>query len=188
MAINVTDLKNGATFLYYGKPYQVIKYSLIKMGRGGAVVKLNVRNIETGSVEEKSFSSNVAVDEVNTAKRKLQYLYKDTVNTVFMDPVTFDQVEIPLAVLGESLVFLKEGESVDVLFWDERALSVDLPPKVTLTVTQTDPGVKGNSATNIYKPAILENGLKLRVPLFIRTGEKIRVDTRTGEYVERVKE
>src|SRR4030042_5289999 len=98
MAIASTDLKNGVTFLYYGKPYQVIKYSLIKMGRGGGVVKLDVRNIETGSVEEKSFSSNVSVDEVNTSRRKLQYLYKDAVNAVFMEPTTYEQCEIPLVV------------------------------------------------------------------------------------------
>jgi len=183
--INATNLKNGTAFLYYGKPYQVIKYTLIKMGRGGAVVKVNVRNLENGAIEEKSFSSNAAVDEANTYKRKLQYLYKDNANVTFMDPKTFEQVEIPVSVLSEQLPFIKEGETIDVLFWDEKALSVDLPPKVTLAVIQTDPGVKGNSAANIYKPAILENGMQVKVPLFIKQGEKIRVDTRTGDYLER---
>jgi elongation factor P len=187
MAIASTDLKNGVTFLYYGKPYQVIKYSLIKMGRGGAVVKVNVRNIETGSVEEKSFSSNVTVDDLTTSKRKLQFLYKDSVNVVFMDPATYEQVEIPLSVIGEQVAYLKEGTEVDILFWDEKPLSVDIAPKVVLTVVETDPGVKGNSATNMFKPAILENGLKVKIPLFINVGEKIRVDTRNGEYVERAK-
>jgi elongation factor P len=193
--INATDLKNGATFLYYGKAYQVIKYSLIKMGRGGAVVKVTVRNLETGSIEEKGFSSNISFEEVYTQKRKLQFLYKDTSMAVFMDPQTYEQVEIPLTILKDQLLFLKEGESADVLFWsfgsaqdkDDRVLSIELPPKIVLTVTQTDPGVKGNSATNIYKPAVLENGLKIKVPLFIKEGEKVRVDTRTGEYIERVK-
>ena len=151
------------------------------------MVKLHVRNIETGSVEEKSFSSNVTVDEVITSKRKLQFLYNNGKNAVFMDPVSFEQVEIPLVVIGDLQVFLKEGESVDILFWDEKPLSVDLPPKVTLVVSQTDPGVKGNSASNMYKPAELDNGLKLKVPLFIEVGDKIRVDTKNGEYVERVK-
>jgi len=185
--ISATDLKNGITFLHYGKPYQVIKYSLIKMGRGGAVVKVTARNLETGSIEEKSFSSNAAVDEVNTYKKKLQYLYKTGNGLIFMDPTTYEQTEIPLTVLGEAALFLKEGETVDVLFWDERPISCELTPNVTLAVAECDPGVKGNSATNIYKPAVLENGLKLKVPLFIKKGDRIRVDTRTGEYLERAK-
>lgn len=185
--IAATDLKNGTTFLSNGKPYQVIKYSFIKMGRGGAVVKVTARNLETGSIEEKSFSSNVSVDEVNTYKKKLQFLYKDAVNSVFMDSKTYEQAEIPVSILGDSAVYLKEGESVDILFWDEKPISCELTPKATLMVTECDPGVKGNSATNIYKPATLENGLKLKVPLFIKKGDRIKVDTRTGEYLERAK-
>lgn len=182
-----TDLKNGTAFLHYGKPYQVTKYSLIKLGRGSAYVKITARNLETGAIEEISYQSNASVEDANTYKKKLQYLYKDKANAVFMEPKTFEQAEIPLNVLGDSALFLKEGDNIDVLFWDERPLSVELPPNVVMTITQTDPGVKGNSATNIYKPAVLENGFKLKVPLFIKLGDKIRVDTRTGEYVERVK-
>ena len=185
--ISATDLKNGTTFLSNGKPYQVIKYSLIKMGRGGATVKVTARNLETGSIEEKSFSSNAAVDEVNTYKKKLQYLYKTGNGLIFMDPATYEQAEIPLTVLGDAVIFLKEGEAVDVLFWDEKPISCELTPKVTLAVAECDPGVKGNSATNIYKPAVLENGLKLKVPLFIKVGDRIKVDTRSGEYLERAK-
>ncbi|MFZ5932884.1 MAG: elongation factor P [Patescibacteria group bacterium] len=185
--ISTTDLKAGTTFLHQKKPYQVIKYSLIKMGRGGAVVKVTARNLESGSIEEKSFSSNLSVDEVNTVKKKLQFLYRDSSTALFMDPASYEQVEIPPSILGESAVFLKAGESVDVLFWDERALSVEFPPKVALKVVECDPGVKGNSATNIYKVAVLENGLTIKVPLFVNSGEKVLVDTRTGEYIERAK-
>ena len=185
--LNATELKNGTAFLHYGKPFQVIKYSLIKMGRGGAVVKVSARNLETGSIEEISLSSNIAVDEVNTAKRQLQFLYKDAINAVFIDPKTYEQVEVLLKIVGASLIYLKEGQMATVLFWDEKPLSVELTPKVELTVSECDPGVKGNSATNIYKPAVLENGLKAKVPLFINVGDKIRVDTRTGEYLERVR-
>jgi len=191
--LSATDLKNGTAFLQYGKPYQVIRYSLIKMGRGGAVVKLTARNLESGSIEEKSFSSNVTVEEANTYKKKLQYLFKDNVNATFMDPKTFEQTEIPLLVLGEQAHFLKEGENIDVLFWDPStgsgpvALSVELAPKIILTVTECDPGVKGNSATNIYKPATLDNGMTIKVPLFIKQGEKIVVDTRSASYIERAK-
>ena len=186
--IAATGLKNGTTFLSNGKPYQVIKYSLIKMGRGGATVKVTARNLETGAVTKKSFSSNVAVEPVNTHKKKLQYLYKTGNALIFMDPTTYEQAEIPLTILGDAALYLKEGEAVDVLFWDEKPISCELTPKVTLAIMECDPGVKGNSATNIYKPAVLENGLKLKVPLFIKKGDRIRVDTRTGEYLERAKE
>lgn len=185
--IRATDLKNGKAFLYEGKPYQVIKYELIKMGRGGATVRVKVRNLLTEGVEEKAFSSNVSLDEVNTFKRQLQYLYKDKVTATFMDPKTFDQVEIPLLVVGTQAPFLNEGNLTTIFFWEERPISIELPPKVIATISETDPGVKGNSATNIYKSATLENGLKLKVPLFINEGDKILVDTRTGEYLERAK-
>jgi len=157
------------------------------MGRGGAVVKVVAKNLEDGGNQEISYSSNVSVEEANTTKRQLQYLYKDAVNAVFMDPRSFEQVEIPLKVLGEQMLFVKEGAESTVLFWDEKALSIDIPPKVVLTVKETDPGVKGNSASNFLKSATLENGLKVKVPLFINAGEKIRVDTRTWDYIERAK-
>lgn len=185
--INSTDLKNGVTFLRNNKPYKVIEYSLIKMGRGGATVKLRVRNMENGSVEPVSMSSNVKVDEVTTVKRRLQYLFNDGVSATFMDPNTFEQVEIPVGVIESELPFIKEGDNVDVLFWNDKALSVDIAPKVVLQVTETDPGVKGNTVSNLYKPAKLENGLTIKVPLFINAGEKIRVDTRTSSYIERAK-
>lgn len=185
--INATDLKNGAAFIHFGKPFLVIKYSLIKMGRGGATVKVTARNLKTGGLEEISLSSNATVEETATQRRKLQYLYKDASTAYFMDPKSFEQVEVSADVLGEQIKYIKEGQEVDVLFWEEVALSVELPPKVDLKVEECDPGVKGNSANNIYKAATLENGVRLKVPLFIKPGEAIRVDTRTGEYIERAK-
>lgn len=185
--LGATDLKNGVTFLSYGKPYQVVKYALVKMGRGGATVKLTARNLETGSLEEKSYSSNATIEDMTTRKRKLQFLFKDTVTATFMDPQSYDQTEIPLAVIGEPAVFLKEGELVDILFWEDKPLSVDLLPKVTLTIAETDPGIKGNTASNIYKSATCDNGVTIKVPLFIEVGDKVRVDTRTGAYVERAR-
>lgn len=182
-----TELKNGVSFLADGKPYRVVKYTFIKMGRGGATVKLTVRNLETGSVEEKSYSSNVKVDELTTTKKTLQYLYTAEPIATFMDPKTYEQIEIPTSVIADQLPFIKEGEEATILFWGEKPLSIDIPPKVTLTIIETDPGVKGNSASNMYKSAKLDNGMTVRVPLFIGVGEKVRVDTRTGEYVERAK-
>lgn len=183
--ISATALKNGTSFLLSGVPYRVVKYAHQKIGRGGATVKLSVRNLENGNLEEKTMNSTLKVDEISTMKKKLTYLYQDGTNASFMDPMSFEQVEVPVKVLGDELTYIKEGESVDVLFWNDKALSVEIAPKVTLEVVETAPGVKGNSASNIYKPAELENGLSVKVPLFIKNGDKIRVDTRTGEYVER---
>ena len=185
--INATDLKNGVTFTLDGKPYKVVKYAHQKIARGGGTVKLSLRNLENGSFEEKTLNSSVKVDEISTLKKQLQYLYDNDGSAVFMNEKTYDQVEIPKKVIKDDLPYIKEGDNVSVLFWDEQPLSVDIPPKVKLEITETAPGVKGNSATNIYKPAKLENDLNVKVPLFIETGDFIMVDTRTGEYVERAK-
>lgn len=187
---SATELRAGRTFQIDGAPYRVLKYEHIKMGRGGATVRVSARNLRTGGVEEKTFSTSTTVEEIATVKRKLQYLYQDEGNAVFLDPGSYEQVEIDKRVLAEQIPFLKEGQEADILLWlregGEEPLGVDLPPKVTLSVLETAPGVKGNSAANIYKQAMLENGLQVKVPLFIKTGDKVRVDTRTGEYVERV--
>ena len=185
--ISATELKNGVAFLHYGKPFQVVKYNLIKMGRGGAVVKVMAKNLEDGSNQEISYSSNVNVEEANFTKRSLQFLYKDAVNAVFMDPRSFEQIEIPLSVLGDQVLFVKEGMESVVFFWDDKALSIDVPPKVSLVVKETDPGIKGNSASNFMKSAPMENGLNVKVPLFVKIGDKINVDTRTWEYLDRAK-
>lgn len=189
--IQSTDLKNGATFLSNGKPYKVIKYTHNKVGRGGATVRVTAKDLISGTVEDKTFSANVKVEEVSTFKKKLQYLYSDSASVFFVDPNTYEQVEISRKVLEEELSYLKEGEEVNVLYWSDksqdRPLSVEIPLKVTLKITDTDPGVKGNSATNMYKSAVLENGLTVKVPLFINQGDLIIVDTRNGEYVERAK-
>lgn len=189
--IQSTDLKNGTTFLSSGKPYKVLKYNFVKVGRGGATVRVTAKDLISGTVEDKTFSSNVKVEEVTTFKKKLQYLYSDNTNVFFVDPKTFDQVEISADVLKEELPYLKEGEEVNILYWadktQDKPISVEIPLKVTLKITDTAPGVKGNSATNMYKSAILENGLTVRVPLFINQGDLIIVDTRNGEYVERAK-
>lgn len=186
--VNATDLRAGISFLYEGKPFKVTKYNLIKMGRGGATVRVNCINLENGANIEHAFSSNLSFEKIELSKRKLQYLYKDGKMATFMDPTSYDQIEVPLIILGTDVYYIKEGEEVNILFWGERAMSVDLPPKVTLKVIDCDPGVKGNSASNFLKSAKLENGLDVKVPLFIKIGEKIRVDTRSGDYIERSKE
>lgn len=185
--LNATNLKNGTTFSIDGVPYKVIKYTHQKIGRGGATVKLRVRNLNSGNLESKTMNSSVKVDEISTQKTPLQFLYKDEDNAVFMNPETYEQVELSVDLIENELPFIKEGSKVDILFWDSRPLSVEIPPKVTLEVTEADPGVKGDTASNVYKPAKLENGITVKVPLFINTRDKVRVDTRTGEYIERAK-
>lgn len=184
--VSITAAKNGKTFEIDGEPYVVVKYFHQKLGRGGANVTLKMRNLKTGALFEKTFSSNAKLEEIQTQKKPLQYLYNDGTSAVFMNPSTYEQVEIPLAVVEDELPYLKEGEAVDVLFWEGKPLSVSIAPKVVLQVSQTDPGVKGDSASNVYKSATLENGLQVKVPLFIKTGDRVRIDTRTGEYEERV--
>lgn len=190
--IAANNLRNGTTFLADGVPYKVIKFTFIKMGRGGATVRVKVRNMLTGGVDEKSYSSAVKLDEVSTYKRLLQYLYSDGKQAVFMDPKTYEQVEVASSSIAEELPFVKEGESINLMFWDQggsssesTVLSAEIPSKVSLKVAETVPGVKGNSASNVYKDAVLENGLAVKIPLFINVGESVRVDTKTGEYVER---
>jgi elongation factor P len=185
--ISVTELRAGKTFKEDSQSYLVVKYEHTKMGRGTASIKVRVKNLKTGSVTEKSFISGARVEEVATLKRKLQFLYQDQSGFYFMEPKTFEQVEIPASLLKEQKDFLKEETLVDVLFVEDEPVSVELAPKIKFKIRETGPGVKGDSATNIFKPAVLDNGMKIKVPLFVETGEEIWVDTRSGEYLERVK-
>lgn len=184
--VGAADLKNGVTFLFESKPYVVVRYEHQKIGRGSATIRVTMRNLESGDLGERTFSPNNKFDEIQTSKRTLQYLYNDGTTATFMDPRSYEQVEIDMELLGDSIKYVKEGNEVDILFWETQALSIDLPPKVTLEVLECDPGVKGNSASNMYKPATLENDLQVKVPLFIKPHDMVRVDTRTGDYVERV--
>ena len=182
--ISVTDLRAGTTYEENGQLLQVLSYEHIKMGRGSANIKVKVKNLKSGSTVEKSYINGAKIHDVSVAKRDLQYLYKDADSAFFMNPTTYDQVSIPLQIMPEH-VYLKEGESFTVSFLGNDALSVILPPKMVFRVTETGPAIKGNSATNVFKDAILENGLKTKVPLFVKENESIKVDTRTGEYTEK---
>jgi elongation factor P len=185
--ISVNELRSGRTFQEDGQPYLVLKYEHTKMGRGSANIKVKVKNLRTGSVTEKTFISGAKVEEVLTQKKKLQYLYSDRSGYHFIEPKTFEQITIPEKLLRNQARFLKEEAEVNILFVEGEPVSVELAPKMKFKIKETGPGVKGDSATNIFKPATLENKMKVKVPLFIKTGEEIWVDTRTGEYIERVK-
>jgi elongation factor P len=182
--ISVTDLRAGTTYEEDGNYLVVISYEHIKMGRGSANIKVKVRNLKTGTNIDKGYTNGAKVQEVYVQKKDMQYLYKDDEFVYFMDHQTFDQVNIPLKVVPDH-IYLKEGESFTVSFLHGEPLSILFPPKMTFRVAETAPGAKGNSATNVFKDAILENGLKTKVPLFIDVDELIRVDTRTGAYCEK---
>lgn len=182
--ISVTDLRAGTTFEENGQLFQVLSYEHIKMGRGSANIKVKIKNVRTGTITDKSFINGAKVSDVHVAKKDMQYLYKDSDFVYFMNPDTYEQVQIPLKVVPEHAYF-KEGEEFNISFLGDEALSANLPPKMVFTVVDTAPGVKGNSVSNVFKDAELENGIKTKVPLFINIGEKIRVDTRTGAYVEK---
>ncbi|MBI4091429.1 elongation factor P [candidate division WWE3 bacterium] len=183
--LNVTDLRNGTVFKENGDPYLVLKFELIKLARQGAYIKVKAKNLLSGAIIERSWHSNLAVEEADVYRRNSQYLYKDGKSFVFMDTKTYDQETISEDLLGESSKFLKEGQKVQVLFYEGRPIAVDLPPSAVFEVTYTEPGYKGNTVSNVYKPATIETGALVRVPMFITKGEKIKVDTRTGEYLER---
>lgn len=182
--ISVTDLKAGTTYREDGALLQVVSYEHIKMGRGSANIKVKVKNLTSGGVVEKSYINGAKVQDVMVLKNETQFLYKDEDNAYFMNPLNYDQITVPLSKIPEH-AYLKEGESFVVSFLEGEALSVLFPPKMVFEVTDTTPGVKGNSATNVFKDATLENGITTKVPLFINIGEKIRVDTRTGAYSEK---
>ena len=183
--ISVTDLRSGVVFQEQGQLFQVLSYEHIKMGRGSANIKVKVKNLRSGTTVDKSFINGAKVDNVSVFKKDLQYLYRDSDSAYFMNPTTFEQISIPMKVIGSELYYLKEGDSFNISFLGDEALSLNLPPKMELRVEDTAPGVKGNSATNVFKDAVLENGLKTKVPLFINVGDRIRIDTRTGQYSER---
>ena len=185
--IGVQDIRAGTAFLLDGQPYVGLKYEHIKMGRGSATIKVKAKNLVTGAIVDKSFVNSARVEEIAMVRRPMQYLYQGNGVWVFMHPLTYEQVEVGREVAGENSKYLKEGATVNVLFWDEKPLGLELPPKMEFTVVETDPGVKGNSVSNLYKPAKLDNGVNLRVPLFVNEGDRVMVDTRDGSYRERVK-
>jgi elongation factor P len=182
--LSVTELRAGTIYEDQGNLLQVLSYEHIKMGRGSANIKVKVKNIRSGSTTEKSFINGARVNNVQVLKKDLQYLYKDADLAYFMEPQTFEQVGVPLTVIDEP-AFLKEGETYNISFYENEALTVNFPPKMEFTVTETGPSVKGNTVSNVFKDATLENGFKTKVPLFINVNDRIRIDTRTGAYSER---
>ena len=179
------DLKNGMTLNLDGQLWTVVEFQHVKPGKGGAFVRTKLKNVMSGKVVERTFNAGVKVDVASVDRREMQYLYREGNDFVFMDTQDYDQPRIPASVVGDAANYLLEEQTVTVAFNDGVPLYVDLPAAVELAISQTDPGVQGDRSTGGTKPATLETGATIQVPLFISTGEKIKVDTRTGQYLGR---
>lgn len=182
------DFRNGMCIDLDGQYFFIIEFLHVKPGKGGAFVRTKLKNVETGKVIDKTFNAGVRVEEVRIERRPYQYLYKDDMGYHFMNTETFEQISIPGEQI-DGVEYLKEGDAVDIQMHTETGniLTAEVPNHVVLEITYTEPGLRGDTATSTLKPATVETGAEVRVPLFIETGEKIKVDTRTGTYVERAK-
>ncbi|MBW2295727.1 MAG: elongation factor P [Deltaproteobacteria bacterium] len=186
MALDTSDFRNGLKIDLDGSPYVITYFQHVKPGKGGAFVRTKVKNLLNGKSVDKTFRSGEKLKEADVEERTMQYLYKDGEDRIFMDSKNFDQIPITDDVIGDNAKFLLENAEVDVLFWKGNPVNIELPSFVEVVITQSDPGVKGDTSSGATKPATLETGAVIQVPLFLKEGEKVRVDTRTGEYCERV--
>jgi len=183
--ISAGDFRNGVTFEEDGNVFQIIEFQHVKPGKGSAFVRTKTRNVITGSVVERTYNPSDKFPTAFIERKEMQYMYADDNLHYFMDLETFEQIPINDSELSDSFRFVKENETVKVLSYKGNVFDVEAPNFVELKIIETEPGAKGNTATNTLKPAILETGAEVRVPLFINEGEIIRIDTRTGEYMER---
>lgn len=183
--ISAGDFRNGVTFEMDGNVVSIVEFQHVKPGKGAAFVRTKIRNVITGSVIEKTFNPNDKYPSAFVERKDMQYLYSDGDLYYFMDLESYEQLPINSTVLGDSFRFVKENMECKVLSYKGNVFGVEPPNFVELEVTATEPGVKGDTATNVTKPATLETGASIKVPLFINEGEMIRIDTRTGEYMER---
>lgn len=183
--LSAGDFRNGSTFELDGNVVSIVEFQHVKPGKGAAFVRAKIKNVMSGAVTERTFNPSDKYQEAFIERREMQYLYNDGDLYYFMDNETFEQIPINSSVLGDNFKFVKENMVCKVLLYKGSVFGVEPPLFVELLVTQTDAGFKGDTATNATKPATLETGAEIKVPLFIEEGEKIRIDTRTGEYLER---
>lgn len=184
--ISTGDLKKGATIEQDGKLLSIMDYNHIKIGRGSAQVRIKFRDVRTGAITEQTFQAGTKFNRARVERRPMQYLYRDDEFFTFMNTETFDQIPVPAAAVGDSDKYLKENDVCEVVLYGDEVIGVEIPVTVELKVTETDPGFKGDTAQGGSKPATLETGLVLNVPLFIEPGTVIRVNTDSGQYIERV--
>lgn len=179
------EFRNGMTLEIEGNVYQVLEFLHVKPGKGAAFVRTKLKNVIDGGVVERTFRPTETFDEAYIERKKMQYLYNDGDLYYFMDQETYDQIPVSKDTVGDSLKFVKENEEVTVMSYQGNAFSIEPPLTVELLITESEPGVKGNTATGATKPAIVETGAQVMVPLFVEQGEKIKIDTRSGEYLSR---
>ena len=185
MAMTTNDLKNGMTLDIDGDLLTVVEFQHVKPGKGGAFVRTTLRNMRTGSVVDRRFNAGERVERAFIEKREQQFLYRDSADFVVMDNETFEQLTVPEAVMGDAGNFLTEGSSIVLLMYGTEIVGTDLPASVDLEVTETDPGLQGDRVSGARKPATLETGLVVQVPLFVEVGGRVKIDTRSGEYLTR---
>jgi len=182
------DIRNGAVILHKNKRMKVVEFQHVKPGKGGAFVRTKLKDILSGKIIDETFNAGYKIEFIRVEAKEMQFLYDDGNFHVFMDNDTYDQLNVSSDFIGDKQYFLQGGMKVDLLFDNDEVLDIRLPSHVVLKVTQTEPGLKGNTATGATKPATVETGLTINVPLFISEGDKLRIDTRTSEYVERSKQ
>jgi len=183
---DTSDFRNGMVIKFKNDLYKIVEFLHVKPGKGGAFVRSTLKNIFTGQQIENTFRAGEKIEEVRIVAKQMQFLYNDNDLYYFMDNENYEQIPVNREVLGENLRFLKENQQVKLLFNEEKPIDSEMPIHVELAVENTDPGVRGDTASGGTKPATLETGYVLQVPLFINEGEILKIDTRTGEYVERV--
>lgn len=184
---STADFRKGLKIEWEGKPYLIVDFQHVKPGKGGAFVRTKLKNMISGRVIDQTFRSGEKVGIPDLEEKEMQYLYREGDQFVFMDNDTYDQVYLTREQIGEQAQFLQENINIKLLYFKKEPIGLELPNFVELTVTATEPGIKGDTATGGNKPATLETGAVIQVPLFVSEGDRIRVDTRTGEYLERVK-
>jgi elongation factor P len=185
--IDTSDFRNGLSIVQEGEIFQIVEFQHVKPGKGGAFVRTRLKNLRTGATIEKTFRAGEKMEQAILDRSKMNFLYNQGEEYVFMDMESFDQITIPGAAIGPGVKYLKDNTEVEVLSHDGRVLAVDLPMSMEFEVTETDPGLRGDTASGGSKPATLETGAVVNVPLFINIGDRIRVDTRTNAYLDRVK-
>ena len=182
------DIKNGAVINFKNARMKIVEFQHVKPGKGPAFVRTKLKDIQSKKIIDHTFNSGAKIEFIRVTSRKFQYLYKDGDSFIFMDNNSYDQFQVDKLLMDDSYLYIKEGDNIEISFDGDEIISLLLPPKTVLKVTQTDPGHKGNTATNALKPAILETGLEVQVPLFINEGDLVKIDTKDGSYSERVKE
>jgi len=186
--LNISDLQLGTFLVHNAQPHQLIYREHSKLGRGGAILRAKIKNLLSGAIIDLTFKGNDKIEEADITRSKAQFTYKDEAGYHFMNMETFDQTSLPRDRVGRGGGFLKDGIEVDVLSWNNKAININPPIKIDLKVAETEPAIRGNTAQgSVTKPAVLETGAKVFVPIFIKVGDMIRVNTETGEYVERVR-